>query len=931
MGVEFRLLGNIEVWVDGREADVGHARCRCVLVALLADDNRPVPIEHLMDRVWGTSRPRRARDTLYGYVSQLRRMLAGTEVRLARQSGGYLLSIDPDMVDLHRFRRLVVLAGTRRREAEQLALLRAAVALWRGEAFAGLGTAWLADYRQRLAGERLSAELARYELELNAGGQTAVLSGLAALAAAHPFDERVAGQLMMALYRSGRQADALGIFHDMRKRLVAELGIDPGAELRHRYQQILRADQAVHAATTLAEQAAARQLPADIADFIGRDAELRYLHSLAEQDSAHPDTALTILVIEGMAGVGKTRLAVRFARQLLRRQLFSDAQLWADLRGFHPEQPPSEPATVLANLLRLVGVAAHEIPETLEIRATLYRDQLGRHKTLLLLDDAASEDQVRPLLPGSPDCLVVITTRHSLVGLDGAHVLPLGTFTDADSLDLLNRHIGPERVAAEPEAARHLTQLCGHLPLALALTARHLRRRPALRLGELVTHVDTGDDLPDLPIPHASEIHAVFGLSYRALPAEQRRLLRLLTVHPGPSIAAASVAALADIPEPVAQTALDNLVDEHLVTPEPALRYGLHDLVRRYLTDQARRHDPLADRHAALERLTRHYLVRAQHATLLIHPTEHRRVTRPLGAAPWRTPAEAVAWVENEYENLVATVHRAAESSGAGPSLAIRLVMALYRPLSNRKYFADRIAIHQFAVRAAGRLGDRAAEAQVLEDLGSLCWDVGRIAEAVRHTGRALALWTELDDPVGRAACLVELGNSLRQQGDYDKAIEYQRQGLAITVETGDRIGEASALNFLGLTFQGTGNFERAITHLSRSSQMYRDAGNRLGEAIALANCGWAHQRAGQPRQALDHHQRSLDTFHELQDLYNEAEQYWGMAQCCHALGDAHLARSHWRTGITMLREMHALDDTEATRLLAQDVPDIPEIIRFHT
>ena len=673
---------------------------------------------------------------------------------------------------------------------------------------------------------------------------------------------------------------------------------------------------------------ARHQLPMDIPEFTGRQLELDRLNALAE--SAGNRTAPLVVTITGMAGVGKTRLAVR-AAHVLAASRFDEVQLWADLRGFHPQQPPATPASVLDNFLRLLGVVAYQLPDDLDGRAALYRDRLNGRRALIVLDDAATEDQVRPLLPGMPGCLVLITSRRSLTGLDGTHPLSLGTFGATESVLLLGRHAGQDRVHAEPDPALRLADLCGHLPLAVTVTGRYLRGRHALSLTELTTRMTTDEPRHADLSPHARSVQAVFDLSYRALPAGHQRLARLLALHPGQHFAAPSVAALTSVPESQAQAILDDLLDEHLLHQTGQARYAMHDLVRDYLTRQAHRHDTEPERHAALERLTCHYLDRARHATQLVYPTEHRRVAAAVGPAPWHTPAEAVAWVDDEYDNLVATVRRVAEGPGSLAPLAVELVAALYRPLANRGHSSDRIALNQLAARFAGQTGDRRMEALLLEDLGTLCSQVGRTSEAVTHSHRALAIWTELGEATGQRGCLADLGNCCRQQGDHDKAIEYLQQALAISAEAGDRFGEASVRNFLGLTYQGIGEFEVATEHLERSAELCQEVGNQLGGAIALANLGWACQRSGRPHTAIRYHRQSLEIFRELEDRYNEAEQHWGIGQAMHQLGDAASARRHWHTAITMLHDINALDDRQTRDLLAQEVPETPELIRLNT
>lgn len=657
--------------------------------------------------------------------------------------------------------------------------------------------------------------------------------------------------------------------------------------------------------------AALHQLPADIPEFTGRQAELARIAAWAAESSAAP----TIVTIAGMAGVGKTRLAVHASHRLARD--FPDAQLWADLRGFRPQQAAAEPGAVLAMFLRLLGVPPHHVPDDAEARAALYRDRLRDKRALVVLDDAASAAQIRPLLPGAPGCLVLITTRRSLTELDGTHPLRLAPFSVGEAVDLLAWHTGREPADAEPEAAQRLATLCGHLPLAVAMIGRYLRNRPGSRPGELAARLDglSGS-------PAAECVRTLFDLSRQALPVGHQRVFGLLAAHPGQTFGADSVAALAGISGREAQSVLDGLHDEHLLTLADG-RYGMHDLIRQYLVES-----PDGDCDEAFERVARHYLHRARHATLLIHPTETRRVPRLPDSPPWSTAAEAAAWAEAEYENVVATVQLAARS--ANPGLATGLVAALYRPLANRGHSTDRIALNQLGAGLARRLGDRRSEAQFLEDLGALSAQVGKDG-ALEHSRRALEIWQELGDPAGEQACLADLGNAYRQQGDFVRAAECLKRGLALSVETGDRRGEASLLNVLGLTCQRTGDQAAAIRHLARSAQLYRELGNRLGEAIALANGGWARQRAGRPREAIECHRASLAVFHELADRYNEAEQHWGIAEASHALGESATARTHWHEAISILREIQALDDEGARVLLAKEVPETPQLIRLNT
>jgi tetratricopeptide (TPR) repeat protein/DNA-binding XRE family transcriptional regulator len=674
------------------------------------------------------------------------------------------------------------------------------------------------------------------------------------------------------------------------------------------------------------------QLPMDIADFTGRTAELAdLLESGRRTDEL--GTAVTICFVVGMAGVGKTRLAVRAAHQLAAEGLFPDVQLWADLHGFHLEQPPTDPTAVLERFLRALGVQAHEIPDSLEERASLYRARLHGRRVLVLLDDAGAEDQVRPLLPGSPGSLVLVTSRRSLTGLDGVVTVGLDLFTTDEAIALMAGDVGATRVDAERGAAEHIVRLCGHLPLAVAMASRHLRNRPTWRLTDLTARLTDDERRLSQLSRHDRAVRQTFDLSYRSLSEADSRLFRLLSLHPGDDFAAPSVAAIADIEEGDAELRLDLLLDEHLLLQTEPNRYRMHDLVQLYSIEQARQVEPADDRHAAFVRVVEHYVRYSEDATLAVHPTEVRRLAPGArrSQATFAGPAEAVRWAEREFANLVATAERAARSTDDCAQSGLRLVRALYRPLANRGHSSDRIGLNHLATRIARRLGDRPAEAMAQEDLGTLCGQVGLSDTAIEHTLRALALWTELGDATGQQGCHADLGNVYRQRGDFARATEHLNRSLALAQEHGNRSGEASVLNFLGLVYKGAGRFDEAATMLRSSIAMYRELGNRLGEAISVANLAWTTQRGGDAPGALQHHRQALITFRELGDRYNEAEQLWGLGQAHHRLAQHEEARHDWHDSIEILRDIGLLDNATATDLARQQTPETPQIIRLNT
>jgi DNA-binding SARP family transcriptional activator len=521
LAAEFGVLGVVEAWIDGRPADLGHARQRCVLGVLLVEAGRPVTPDQLIDRVWGERAPQRAAGALYSYLSRLRRAVAGADgVEIRREPGGYLLTVNPQTVDLHRFRRLMTTARAAESDRAAAALIEQALNLWRGDPFAGLDTPWLAATRRTLLGERFAAELDGNDVLLRLGRHGELLPALTAAVAEHPLDERLAGQAMLALYRCGRQADADERYRRIRRSLADELGSDPGPELRRLHQQILAADPAlavpsseIRAPSGVPAAPAATvpaQLPADVRAFTGRSGELTALDRLLAPDGDEPP--LTLALLSGTAGVGKSALAVRWAHRV--RESFPDGQLYVNLRGYDAEQPVAV-ADALAGFLTALGVRAPEIPPGTDERAARYRSELTGRRMLVLLDNASSVEQVRPLLPGTGSCLVLITSRDSLRGMvavHGAERVNLDLLPLPDAVGLLRKLIGV-RVDREPEAAAELAAACARLPLALRIAAELAAERADVPLTELVAEL--GDhqvrlDLLDAGGDPRAEVRAVF-------------------------------------------------------------------------------------------------------------------------------------------------------------------------------------------------------------------------------------------------------------------------------------------------------------------------------------------------------------------------------------------------------------------------------------
>jgi len=913
--VEFRVLGDVEARVDGQLLDMGHARQRCVLATLLVEANHAVSADQLIDRVWGERLPPRARNTLYSYLSRLRHALAAVDgVDLTRQSGGYVLKVDPMAVDLHRFHHLVTRARAAQSEDRALSLFERALGLWQGEAFATLDTAWLNARRDALERERLAVELDRNDLQLRCGQHAWLLAGLSAHTAAHPLDERLAGQLMLALYRCGRQADALEHFHQMRLRLAEELGVDPGPPLQRLYEQILTTDPALtvptvtRSAPASAEPPVPRQLPAHTPCFVGRAEELRQLTALLDT-TPHSGGTVMISAIDGTAGIGKTALAVHWAHRIAER--FPDGQLYVNLRGFDPTGAPMQPAVVLRGFLDAFEIPPERIPVSLDAQAALYRSLLADRHVLVVLDNTRDTEQVRPLLPGSPTCLVVITSRQqltSLVAQEGARLVTLDALSPEEATALLTRHLGHDRVAVESDAVAELIEHCARLPLALAIAVARAAAHPNFPLRVLAEELrdeqtrldalDAGDS--------ATSVRAVFSWSYQHLDAAVARMFRLLGLHPGPDISLSAIASLADVSLRGAREALGELTRAHLLAQPTPGRFTFHDLLRAYATQLAATEDPETERRAALTRLFDHYLVTAAAAMNTLHPAEaHRRPRiRPSAtpSPPVTEPDAAQAWLDTERVALTAACAYTIAHGWPGHTTGLSTI--LFRYLEVGGHYPDAVAIHSYALHAAHHSGDRAAEAQALTSLGVVYWQQGRYERAVDHHQQALVLFREIGHRSGEAHALSNVGLVYSRQGYYERAVDHHQQALVLFREIGHRDGEAHALDKLGLVYRRQGYYERAVDHHQQALVLFREIGHRSGEAHALDNLGLVYRQQGYYERAVDHHQQALVLFRQIGHRSGEADALDNLGHVYFQQGRYPQAADHHQQALALCREI---------------------------
>jgi DNA-binding SARP family transcriptional activator/tetratricopeptide (TPR) repeat protein len=907
--LRFQVLGSVAAYGAGGPVELGPARQRTVLAVLLVESGVALSLDQLVDRVWGENPPQRARSTLHTYLSRLRTVFNGAGgPALVRRESCYAVEVDPVAVDLFRFRALVGRARSAG-DGDAAGIWCEALGLWRGTAFGDLDCEWLRLVAAALAGERLAAVLDRNDLLLRRGEHARLLPELSAAAGEYPLHERLAGQLMLALYAGGRQADALAHYRQVQQRLVEELGSDPGPALQELHRRILRHDPALTTTTTIdvpdrngsptqtvagqphppgdrpaqapkgpeastAVPCRPAQLPADVAGFTGRTADLQRLDGLLGDTSAdQAPQAVVITAIGGAAGVGKTALAVHWAHRVADR--FPDGQLYVNLRGYDPDQPmPAGDA--LARFLTALGVSGQDVPLDVEERAARYRSELAGRRMLILLDNAAGVAQVRPLLPGIGSCLVVVTSRDSLAGLvavHGAHRLGLDLLPTAEAVALLRRLVGG-RVEAEQAAAVALAEQCARLPLALRIAAELVMSRPDSTLAELVAELadrqsrlellDAGGD------PYAA-VREVFSWSIQHLPSDAVRVFGLLGLHPGPDLDPYAVAALADTGLDQARRTLELLARAHLVHRIGGGRYGMHDLLRAYAAHLAATRETGQRCQAAQQRLLDYHQAAALSAMDTLHPAEAHYRPDTVSDTPvpdLSHPETARAWLETERFCLMAVAAQAATLGNSG--YVVGLARILLRYLSDA-HLTEMVTINEHAYQAAEKTGDRTGAAHALRQLGLAYNRLSRYELAVEHLRQALARFRQAGDLVGMALTLTSLGITSYRLGSHEQAIDEHLRSIDLARQVGDRLVEAFALNNLGVVEERVGRYADAADHYRRALGIFQEVGARYCEATALCNVANVELRQGDYLPAADHLGQCLTLLEPLGSPITEA------------------------------------------------------------
>ncbi|WP_410822346.1 BTAD domain-containing putative transcriptional regulator [Micromonospora sp. 050-3] len=892
--MRFGILGPLRV--GGGESTVTAGRDRIVLAMLLLRAGRLVPVDELVDAVWEDRPPATARAQLQTCVSRLRRRF--TELELApdlivTDPAGYGVRAGTTDLDAEVFTRTVEAARTAvaaGRQAEASERFRAALALWRGPALGGISSRSVRRRAQTLDEQRLTALEECVDVELRLGQAAELIEELTESVDQHPLRERLRGQLMLALSSVGRQADALAVYRAGRQFYADELGIEPGAALQALHQRVLAGDLAL----TGPEERSftpVRALPRAISDFIGRQETLARLVKEIEEDDAR------IQLVDGMAGSGKTTLAVHVATALGDR--YPDAHLFIDLHG-HSEREPLPATAALAVLLRQLGVPGDRIPADSDERAALWRSQLSGRRAIVVLDNAGSAAQVEPLLPSGRDTLTLITSRRRLAGLDGGKPSSLAVLDPDEAVELLGRVVGADRVAAEPEAAAEVTARCGYLPLAIRLAGARLAHRARWRVRDLADRLGSGrDTLTELSAGERS-VGQAFALSYAQLDPDQQRMFRLLALHPGGFFDDRVTAAVVDLPLPDAQDLLDSLVDAHLVDePEPG-RFRFHDLMREYARQLVETVETGAQRTAATVRLLDHHLHVAHAIASRMEPVASRAVLvlpePPRADLVLASVPDGVGWFDANRAALPALVRLAA--AGGQLERCWQLARTSWYYLFMHGHLDELVDIHTVALRAAEQLGDAGAIATVQNYLSSGYFRLGRFPEAIElmevalrlrqqlgdrrgeatvrrnlavayganwqlaramtHSAAALALVSAGDQPAEVVAMLNNQAFLLIAWGRYPESRLVSRRQLRLAREIGDMNSLCNALGHLGAVRARLGDYPGARRFLRLALQFKRRQVNRFGEGEVLNELGTIERILGRPEAAAMLHREAL-------------------------------------------------------------------------
>lgn len=955
--LRFSVLGPVRAWRGGESLPSGSPQQRALLAALLLRDGRTATASELIDAIWGDVPPSQALAALRTYASRLRKVLSVNA--LVSESGGYAIRVRRDALDLAVAQELATEAEKARAAGDRgqaRVLINKSLGLWDGEPLANVPGPYAENHRARLEEWRLQLLETRLDLDLEVGSHAEAVSELTALTAAHPLRERLRELLMLALYRSGRQAEALAVYADTRRLLAEELGVDPRPELSRLQQRILQADAKL---ARPSEEPAPdpqvtrpAQLPATVPDFTGRTSLVRELGGrLATADGS----VMAVSALAGIGGVGKTTLAVHVAHEA--KPQFPDGQLYVDLQG--AGNRAAEPETVLGAFLRALGTADSAIPDTLDERAALYRSTLDGRRILVLLDNARDAAQIRPLLPGTAGCAALVTSRVRMVDLAGAHLVDIDVMSPEEALQLFTRIVGEERVTSEREAALDVVAACGFLPLAIRIAASRLAARRTWTVSVLAAKLaDERRRLDELQAGDLA-VKATFELGYGQLEPAQARAFRLLGLADGPDISLAAAAAVLELPLQESEDLLEALVDTSLLESAAPGRYRYHDLVRLYARACAERDEhPPEETELALSRLLDFYLATAAKVYAIERPgdrlVDHLEATGQAGLK-FTERQDAQDWFYAEAHCLLACARQAA-GGAARLRPAVDLLWAaqdLAESGANSKVYE---AVAFAALEAARAVGDARAEGRARTSVTNVHLVAGRYEEADEEAKQAAALARGAHDPAPVYWSDNDRGIIAFIQGRNEEAEAHLRRAREGSRADGNLPGEASALCNLSRIHVATGHTAQGIALAEQGIAMYDRIGHPLRMANARYALGVALTQAGRHTEALEQLAEALDRFEANRQRLWEGTTHFRIAQAhlsaCRAaraaqhaeqalaigciggdrtranvlttlgkaldsLGQADRARACWREALSLHEQLGASEAKEVRELLA--------------
>ncbi|WP_327586802.1 tetratricopeptide repeat protein [Nonomuraea sp. NBC_00507] len=933
-GLRFSVLGPLRVVDTDGPIAITAGKQRVVLATLLLHAGQEISYDQLTDRVWHHDAPADARGALYTHVTRLRRVMGdqGQGPQLVRtHEHGYVIDVEHDCLDLSRFRRLVQDAERAARESDlpgEADLLGRALKLWQDPVLANVPSEVVhRDDVPRLAEERERTLERWFDVNLMLGRHGEIIGDLLVAADTHPLREGLRAQLMLALYRSGRQAEALKTYHNMVTLLREELGVDPGKELRALQHAILNDDPdlaapepgtspgvdsgelrqgmlAADPALTVSvanARVVPRQLPAPPALFVGRRDELALLDDISAESGP-----VVISAIAGSGGMGKTWLALHWAHRNIDR--FPDGQLFVDLRGFSPEGAPMDPEVAVRGFLDALGVARDRVPDQPHAQASLFRSLVANKQMLMVLDNAVDAAQVEPLLPGSGTCAVVMTSRRWLSGVTtryGARHLALDILSDDEARTLLTRRIGAERVAAESEATEELIALCKGFPLALSIISARAATQSHRSLMGLVAELhDEGLDALDDSDPSAS-LPAVLSWSLRALSAEQVKVLTLLSIAPGPDISQHAAASLTGLELGRVRTALRYLEHASLLSQDGHGRYRMHDLIRRYAALNAP-----ADT-TALRRVVGFYLHMARAADKLIDPNGPVIGLDPPAPgtyiAPLHDVAAALSWFETDYLCLLAAQHAAAEHGMHGSVWGIAWCLNTYQ--ERRGHLHDQLAVLRTGLAAAIHQGDPEAETSMGRLLGNVSAKLGLHAQAIDHLHHALALTGKTGNRLDEARTHRAIAVAWMRQENYELALDHVTRAQQIYRALDEPVWEGHALNDMSWYAAKLGRYDVARETVEAALLLARRTRDRPSEANVLDTLGYVHHLRGNHTQAVQCYRDALELLTEIGSHYFAANTLERLGDTYATLGSHGEARAAWQRAIAMYQTQSRAED----------------------